>query len=448
MPISGAMITHLAGSATYLAHLFRVEERPREGVVHWAASSVANAKVRGGYLKKSGGTDGTADSGARSIASFDADVYVRATVRLVGGASGKLAFGLSTSTATPTAANLNFSIQIQSGVAVKVVESNVVVFTHSAAAKPGDQIQVRRVGTTISYFLNRTKIYTSASSSGATLYAATLHYDADTTVEDVAFGFVPTTILVTDHSRKLTYNGEVYTPLPLMPTRLNRTDGLKPNNAELTHILSSGGVSEADIIGGRWDFARYEFIAVNYLDLTMGVAQRMVGRFGQFKINTAGYFTAELRSLVQPMSQDIGDIVGSLCVARQLGDFRCGQPMDNYIFDTTLNSVTNSLTLVLALSPAQADGFFEFGLIRFRGGTNKYYEREIKNNTGNTITLQRPFPFLPLASDAVSVMAGCKRTRAKCKTFVNPANPSGTNMENFQGFPDVPGLSKALRYPE
>ena len=446
MAISAAMKTHLAGSATYLAHLFRVEERPRECVIHWSSGSIANAKARGGYLKKFGGADGTDDAGARSIASFDGDVYFKCTVRLTGGLFSETYVGLTTSTSMPTVSSLTFAIRTGAGENVRVYESGVLKFTHSAPAKPGDHVRVQRVGTTVTYWLNRTKLYTSLASSTGTLYAGVSLFDLDTIIDQAVFGFVPTVILVTDHTRKITFNGEVYTPLPLMPTRFNRSDGLKPDNAELTHILSSGGVSEADIIGGRWDFARYEFSTVNYLDLTMGVAQRMVGHFGQFKINTAGYFTSELRSLSQPMSQEIGDIVGALCVAPQLGGFRCGLPMDSYTDDTTISSVTNSLTLVLGLS--KSDGYFEFGLIRFRNGQNKFYEREIKNNVGATITLQRPFPFLPLATDQVTVEAGCNRTRAKCKTFPNVANPSGTNIENFQGYPDVPGISKTLRYPD
>ena len=77
MAISSTMKTHLAKTATYLAHAWRVEERPRELVIHWAAASVANVTARGGYLKKTGGTDGSDDAAGRSIASFDGDIGLR-----------------------------------------------------------------------------------------------------------------------------------------------------------------------------------------------------------------------------------------------------------------------------------------------------------------------------------------------------------------------------------
>lgn len=442
MAISAEMKTHLAGSATYLCHLLRVEERPREVVIHWAATSIANVAARGGYLRKNGGTDGSEDAAARSITGFDGDGYVKFTTRL----NGMIYFGLATTNTTAAASSINFAIRVEADGTVKVYEGGVLKATHGSAARSGDWLKVQRVGTAITYWLNRTKIYTSATTSSATLYCDTCLVATDATIEQAVFGHVPAVINVTDHTRKLTFEDETYNPLPLLPTRFVRSDGLKPNNAELTHILSAGGVSEADIIGGRWDYARYDFMTVNYLDLTMGVAQRAKGRIGEYRTDN-GRFTAELRGLSQPMSQEIGGIVGSLCSARQLGDLTCGQPMDSYTHDTTVSSASG-LTITVGLSPAKADGYFEFGLIFFRSGNNKWYEREIKNNVGNVLTLQRPFPFTPTASDAVTVIAGCDRLFATCKTFVNAGNPSGTNAENFQGFPTIPGLSKLLRFPE
>ena len=438
------MKTHLAQSATYLARLFRIEERPRELVIHWSGASAANVAFRGGHLKKNGGTDSTEDAAAASISSFDGDLYARMTTRL----DGTIYFGLSADASGVAGNTIDFAIRVTSAGEVKVYESGSLKATHGTAARKGDHLRVQRVGTTVTYWLNRALIYTSAASSSGALFADAAIAHTDATVNEAVWGFVPTVIRVTEHTRRLTYGGELYTPLPLLPTRFNRSDGFRPGNTELTHILSSGGVSEADIIGGRWDFARYELIVLNYTDLTMGPAQRMVGRLGEFKVNTAGYFTAELRSLSQPLSQPIGDVVSGLCQAHQLGDFRCGQPMDNYTHDCEIDSVTNSLTLVLDLSPAKASGYFNQGLIWFRSGNNKFYEREIKSNTDNTIILQRPFPFAPLPGDEVTVFAGCIRTPEACKRFVNPNNPSGTNLENIQAYPHVPGLQKVLRYPE
>ena len=443
MSISVAMKAHLAQSATYLSHLWRIEERPRELPVSWSASGMVNVIARGGYLRKNTGTDGTDDAAAKSIQGLTGDVYARFTTRL----DGTVYFGLATNNTTAAASSINFAIRVDAAGQIRVYEGGVLKATHGTAAKSGDWLRVRRVGTTITYWHNRTLIYTSATSSSGTVYVDTSLVTKSATINGAVWGYPPQVITVTDHTRKLTYGGEVYLPLPILPTRTSMSDGLRPNNAELTHIFSSSGVAEADIVGGRWDYARFEFMAVNYLDLTMGVAQRMVGRFGTIKFDN-GRFTAELRSLSQPLSQEIGDIVSSLCSVRLLGDMQCGLPMDDYTHETSIKTVTSSLVMSLNLSPAKADEYFQYGAIYFRAGNNKLYTREIKTNTGNTITLQRPFPFLPESGDLVTVIAGCNRTFAKCKTFANANNPSTTNAENFRGFHLIPGLSKLLRYPE
>jgi hypothetical protein len=197
MAISTQMKTHLDGSVTYLAHLFRGEERPREIVVHWSAASIANVKARGGYLRKTGGTSGSEDAAARSITGFDGDGYVRFTTRL----NGMVYFGLATSNTTAAASSINFAIRVESNGTVTVYESGSLVYTHGTAAKSGDWMKVQRVGTVISYWLNRTKIYTSATASSATLYCDTSLVKTGVTVEQAVFGHAQAVIAVTDHTR-------------------------------------------------------------------------------------------------------------------------------------------------------------------------------------------------------------------------------------------------------
>lgn len=443
MSISVAMKNHLAGSATYLCHLWRIEERPREIPIAWDTTKNTNVYARGGYLKKTGGTDGADDAGTQSLQGWSGDIYTRMTVKL----DGTVYFGLAEADSSVGPSSIEYAIRVEADGTIKIYEGGTLKATSATVARAGDWLRVQRDGTTITYWHNRTKIYTSLTASSATLYADACLTTASATINDAVFGQPPIVIRATDHTRALTFESETYSPLPLLPTQWQRSSGLKPDNAELTHILSAGGVSEADILGGRWDYARYEFMTVNYLDLTMGVAQRAKGRFGEFRVDN-GRFTAELRSLSQPMSQEIGDIVGALCLARRLGDMRCGQPLHSYQHDATVTGVASALQFTVNLSPAKANNYFQYGTVYVRSGNNRLYEREIKSNTGNTIVLQRPFPLTLAVNDTVTLIAGCVRTRAACLTFVNADNPSGTNVENFQGFPDVPGNGKVFRYPD
>lgn len=438
MAISAAMKTHLSQSATYLAHLVRIEERPRELPVHWATAARVNALARGGKLKAE-----TAAAAGFSTQSLVGDGYLRFTVRL----NGTVYCGLSASNGGATAATIEHAIRVDADGTIRVYESNVLKATAASTARSGDWFYIKRAATTnaVSYWHNRDLIYTSVLTPSAALFADAAITTINATIEQTVFGTTPAVIRATDHTRSLTFNNETYTPKVILPTRFNRSDGLKPDNAELIHILQAGGVTEAELRAGRWDYARWEFMTVNYLDLTMGVAQHAKGRFGEFRLDN-GRFTAELRALSQPLSQPLGEIVSSVGSARRLGDERCGLPLDDYMYNAEVVS-SSGLTVTVDLSPAKADAHFEYGLVYFRSGNNRFYEREIKNNVGNVLTLQLPFPLSINAGDDVTLIAGCNRLFEKCKTFTNSNNPSGTQAEDFCGSPFSPGM-QIYKFPD
>ncbi|HEY3781457.1 MAG TPA: DUF2163 domain-containing protein [Fimbriimonadaceae bacterium] len=71
--------------------------------------------------------------------------------------------------------------------------------------------------------------------------------------------------------------------------------------------------------------------------------------------------------------------------------------------------------------------------------------------SGNPVTIQRiivspPGFFSVAVGDTCSICFGCDRTPVTCQSVVNPLNPSGTNFENYQGFPflAVPDLVRQV----
>lgn len=441
MPISVAIKAHLARTATYLAKLWRVEERPREILVNWATSSRVSVSARGGYLKKTG-TTSDPDAGAFASHPLKADGYLKFIARL----NGTIYCGLSTTNDGATAAGIDFAIRVDADGTVKVYESNTLKHTGTDAARKGDWFFVKRVDGAIGYWHNRTLLYTSEETETDDLFADASIATPNATIDGACYGTIPLVIAVTDHTRRLTWQGEVYQPLPMLPSQFVLNAGFKPDNLEVMHVLSSEAFTEPDLIGGRWDLARVEFTVVNYLDLSQGHARRKVGYLGQVKINN-GTFTAEIRGLSQLMSQELGEVIGKLCTARRLGNFECGLDITNFMHDGAVVSV-DGLEVELDLDPAKADDYFAYGLLYFRDGQNKHYEREVKSSVGNTLTLYRPFPFLPEVGDLVTAIVGCARTLAACKAFPSEDTPSGTQVENYQGFPHVPTLEKTLRYPD
>src|SRR5262249_56713500 len=93
-------------------------------------------------------------------------------------------------------------------------------------------------------------------------------------------------------------------------------------NLEVEGMLSSGFITEADIMAGKYDFAEIEIFMVNYADLTQGALKLRRGWLGEVSISRQ-HFVAEVRGLAQRLSQTIGDLFSPSCRAT-LGDARCG----------------------------------------------------------------------------------------------------------------------------
>lgn len=439
---SAPMIAHLQGSPTTIAHLWRVEERKRELVLYW--ESRVNVKARGGTVVKNGGTNGTDDAGAFSLQSLVGDGYFEFRTDL----TGTVYAGLSATNPGATSATIQFCIQVDSDGKIIIKESGTTRLTTARSYyTAGHLLKVKVASGIVTYWYDRTLLYTSLLTPGGTLYADCSISTTGAQIYKSVFGALPTVITVCNHTRNITYNNELYTAFPLTPSRLARAEGLNTDNAEIATILNSAYFDKTDLKRGRWNKARLELIAVNYNDLTMGPARSFVGYFGDIKLGN-GVFTAEIRSLSTLMAQDIGEVTGALCRARLLGDERCGLPMTNYIFAATITAVTDDYHFAVNLSPAKADNFFANGAVYWKTGTNKFNYGEVKSNVGNVLTL-KPLPSMAVAvGDTVTLIAGCDRTLAKCVTFTNPDNPSGTNVESFLGEPHIPGLRLLHKYPE
>ena len=86
------------------------------------------------------------------------------------------------------------------------------------------------------------------------------------------------------------------------------------------------------------------------------------------------------------------------------------------------------------------DGWFNGGLITFTSGLNIGVSREIKRQVGSIVELYDRLPEVPVATDTISIQAGCAKTKAACRDKFN-------NTYNNRGFFNIPGIDKAAAYP-
>ncbi|HEY6021546.1 MAG TPA: phage BR0599 family protein, partial [Candidatus Paceibacterota bacterium] len=146
-------------------------------------------------------------------------------------------------------------------------------------------------------------------------------------------------------------------------------------------------------------------------------------------------FIAELRGMTQPLQQQIGRVTAPACDAA-LGDTRCGVNLANFTVTGNVTSDTNA-RLFTDTARAEANGYFDGGLITWTSGLNNTYRMEVKTFVAGVITLQQAMPNAISIGDTYSMSAGCDKLRATCVSKFN-------NIVNFRGFPDLPGADAMI----
>jgi uncharacterized phage protein (TIGR02218 family) len=89
-----------------------------------------------------------------------------------------------------------------------------------------------------------------------------------------------------------------------------------------------------------------------------------------------------------------------------------------------------------------ADGYLNWGLVTWLTGNNVGASMEIKNyfQSSHTLQLFLPMPADIQAGDKFAYYPGCDKRRTTCQLKFS-------NIFNFRGEPDIPGLDTMYQYP-
>lgn len=262
--------------------------------------------------------------------------------------------------------------------------------------------------------------------AGETLTVATLW--KVTRADAQVFGF-------TDASRDITYDGTTYlASTGHKPSAIRTTADLAVDNLEVASVLDAATITEADIEAGLWDYAEVRIMVVNYSALADGHMLLRRGWLGQIKTGRSS-FVAELRGMSQALQQSVGRVYAAACDA-DLGDARCGITLASYTVTGSVTTAT-SARVFTDTALAEADGYFDGGLVTWLTGDNAGYAMEVKTHASDVITLQQPMPSATQVGDTYTMSAGCDKTLATCKDKFS-------NVVNFRGFPHVPGMDRLV----
>lgn len=243
-----------------------------------------------------------------------------------------------------------------------------------------------------------------------------------------------------DHDKDVVVGGVTYqAETGFTPTVMASSAALNVDNLDVEGMLSSGSITEADIMAGKYDFAEIEIFKVNYQDLSQGVLKLSRGWLGEVSLK-GQQFVAEVRGLTQRLAQRTGELYSPSCRAT-LGDARCGV---NLALHTVTGTVTTGVSRyeIVDSARSEASGIFSGGLIMFNSGANAGLKMEVKEHTytptvGGRLVFVLPLPYAIAAGNSYSLSKGCDKTLGTCKQRFN-------NILNFRGEPHVPGLDRMM----
>ena len=145
------------------------------------------------------------------------------------------------------------------------------------------------------------------------------------------------TLGFTSHDRDLTIGGLVHCAAPgMLPSAIERSDGLDADDVQLSAALTSEAFSDADLMAGRWDGAALTLSAVDWTAPDASPVVLLTGEFGEVEIKDGG-FAVGLRGPTSVLDAAVVEETSPECRA-QLGDRRCRVDLSGRRVSATLQS--------------------------------------------------------------------------------------------------------------
>lgn len=262
-----------------------------------------------------------------------------------------------------------------------------------------------------------------------------------------------TTVGFTSHDVAFALDGVTYQAAPgLQASTAHSTDNFAVDTLDVTIFLTVA--DEADLAAGLWDNSVVTVFEYNWDDppTTFGTDCLILrhGNLGEVQRQN-NLLTAEIRGLAQRLSRRIGRQYSPTCPWRHaqwdsagstyVSSTECGLTLTTFITTGTITSVSETPTREFADSAsAQADGYFDEGLVTMTSGDNAGITREVAQWTSKVFTLHRPFPYAVQVGDAYKSVKGDNKTWETCRDVF-------ANWLNFGGFPSLPGIHSIYRNP-
>ncbi|NJM50619.1 MAG: DUF2163 domain-containing protein [Sphingomonadales bacterium] len=246
------------------------------------------------------------------------------------------------------------------------------------------------------------------------------------------------TIGFTSHDRDVEIDGLLYRASPGMePSAVSESLGLDNGGLEISGIVSSDAISEADLSAGRWNGCALSVFLFDWTQRGAGKRILAQGELGQvtysgenFQVEVNGP-AARLNSPVVPQTSP--GCRASFC------DANCGLSQARFRHERIVSHADADHIVFQNDLPGGANGF-AYGHVRWLDGKNCGLTSNIYASGNKDVYLAQIPEFPVLAGTRAALVEGCNKIIATCSGRF-------ANAVNFRGEPYLPGNDLLTRYP-
>ncbi len=245
----------------------------------------------------------------------------------------------------------------------------------------------------------------------------------------------------TSHDADIVYDGVTYqADSAVDPTAIQQGSALEVPNLELTGLIDSDSLTEADLRSGKYDGAEIRIFLLNWQDTSQGPLKLLRGWLGEVKL-FRGIYSVEVRGLMDALQDNLLRRYTPDC-PWDLGDSNCGVDLTSVTQSGTVGTVTDNRTFTAAGLTISADDEFNGGVLTWTSGDNSGGVAEVKDSTlAGVITLYLKQPQDISVGDGFDIHPGCNKSLSECKDTYD-------NVLSFGGFPHVPNRDEIIDVSE
>lgn len=256
-----------------------------------------------------------------------------------------------------------------------------------------------------------------------------------------------TVLRFTSWDAPVEYQGDVYTPAGgVLSGAREIGPEVDPANQQIIGVLTSGAITLADLLAGKYDDATVDQFVVHAGYLWAGAyshqrytaaATRREGDLFYLELSDLGrraatrhgsYYTKECIHQLGGADGAAADVVGCRHTPATYAGEVSAVPVQRWIVESDASA---------------ADGVLAFGYLTWASGANTGLVSRIEANlnTSGRIRLLDPTPFPIEAGDTFTAVEGCPKTFSACKDRFS-------QVPNFGGYPYIPGNDRLFLTPD